>query len=257
MTNETNNNTLALLLIEKYAKSIHRLQELRNISYKSSVDSIFAAIAEAREMKLQASQMERDFRKVSHEYKESSGPVYRDWFARFCGQEWPLYFDISAQKEEITLTAIPRKFRAEYASNLASIGGTLDAITRSLAIMFGDENTNYETVLKEYFKPEARGTNDGKYTRLILPEIQALKDNGLNLKEWGAVAHILKTSNIATRDLCYGRSFDSWCREFLGLMGVQYKGGSVPRSKASEKEAGNNPKFNRLKRTLQRVMEDF
>lgn len=226
MAQEIDNNTLALLLIERYSKSLQRLHELRGPSSITSIDSTFATIAEAGEMAASVRQMERDFKKVLPEYGGNSRLAYRDWFVKFCGQDWPRYFNISASKEELKLASIPRKFRAEYASNLASIGRTLDDITRSLAIVFGDENTNFEAVLLEYFTPGARGTKDGKYYRLILPEIQALKEDGLTLKEWGAVAFILHNSPATT---LRKKSFDSWCKEFLSLMGVSFKPGSVPR----------------------------
>lgn len=250
----TNNETLSLLLIERYAKGLHRLQDLMNISYKSSFDTIFAGIAECREMVAQARQMKRDFDKALTEYKGSSGPAYRDWFIKFCGKDWPLYFDISAREEEIKLTAIPRPLRSEYASNLSSIGGTLDEITRSLALAFGFENTHFEMELKKYFTPSARGTNDGKYNRLIIPEFQALKDDGLTLKEWGAVACMLQNSSAATREL-RDKSFDAWCREFLGIMGVPFGERSVPRWGESQSQAENNSRLQRLMKALEGVAD--
>lgn len=251
---EMNDSAIALLLIEQYSKSLHRLNELREVSSTSSLVTIFATIKEAGEMALSVRQMERDFKKVQPEYEGDSRLAYRDWFTRFCGQDWPRYFNISASKEELKLASIPRKFRAEYASNLASIGKTLDDITRALAIVFGDENTNFEAVLRAYFKPEAKGTNDGKYNRLILPEIQALKDDGLTLKEWGAVAYILQNSKSTTPEL-HKKSFDAWCKEFFPLMGVSFKPSSVPRYNDSIR-ISESQKFARLKLCLNTITDD-
>lgn len=245
---EKNNNTLALLLIERYSKSLQRLNELREVSSTSSVDTIFSTITDAQEMEDSVRQIERDFKKVMQEYGGSSRLAYRDWFIKFCGQKWPLYFHISAPEEEIKLASIPRKFRAEYASNLASIGRTLDDITRSLAIVFGFENIDYETLLREYFTPEARGTNDVQYNRLVLPEIQALKADGLSLKEWGAVASILYDSKATTIQQTHG-SFNSWVQEFLSFMGISFKPGSVPKLSNSRTISGGQ-KFAKFRRAI-------
>lgn len=254
MAQVIDNNTLALLLIERYAKCLQRLHELRRgPSSIASIDTTFATITEAQKMADSVRQMGRDFKKVQPEYEGNSRLAYRDWFTKFCGQDWPYYFNISASKEELKLASIPRNFRAEYASNLASIGRTIDDITRSLAIVFGDENTNFEAVLRAYFKPEAKGTNDGKYYRLILPEIQALKDDGLTLKEWGAVAYILQNSKSTTPEL-HKKSFDAWCKEFFPLMGVSFKPGSVPRFGDSQ-ATSEGGKFAGLKKILDKVLD--
>lgn len=247
------NNTLALLLIERYSKSLQRLHELREVSSTSSVDTIFATIAEARKMVDSVRQMERDFKKVLPEYEGSSRLAYRDWFIKYCGQKWPLFFHISAPEEEIILASIPRRFRAEYASNLEAIGRTLDDITHSLAFVFGFEKVNY-LALRECFKPEARGTNDCLYNSVILPEIQTLVDNGLLLKEWGAVACILQNSkNAITKEVC-SKSFDAWCKEFLSFVRVPFKRGSVPRWRASEIKSEDG-KFARLKQCLRALTD--
>lgn len=247
---EIDNNALALLLIERYAKSLHRLQDLREVSSTSSINTIFATIKEAGEMVGSVRQMERDFKKMIPEYEGGSRLAYRRWFKRFCGKDWPRYFNISAPEEEINLecSPIPRRLLAEYASNLEAIGRTLDDITHSLAFMFGFEKVNY-LALRDCFKPEARGTKDCLYNSVILPEIQTLIDNGLLLKEWGAVACILQDSKNAITKEVYSKTFDAWCKEFLSFMRVPFKSGSVPRWGASEK-ISEDVKFTRLKQRL-------
>lgn len=243
-------NTLALLLIERYSKSLHRLQDLQEVSSTSSINTIFATIAEAREMVDSVRQMETDFKKVLPEYEGSSRLVYSDWFVKFCGPDWPLYFNVSASTEEIKRVFIPRKFRAEYAQNLESIGKTLDDITHSLAFVFGFEKVNY-LALRDCFTPEARGKNDGLFNRLILPEIRALRGDGLKLYEWGAVAFIIQDSEAATDELS-NKSFDSWCKEFFTLLQIPFKPGSIPRKQGS-KRISNDWKFSKLVQVLNTI----
>lgn len=246
-------NTLALLLIERYSKSLHRLNGLREVCQVStSLDSLlvnYNKVEEARKMVDSVRQMEQDFKKVMPEY-EKSPRGYLRWLNRCFGKEWPLYLNISAKKEEQKQVYIPAKHLTEYASNLEAIGRTLDDITRSLAFALGFEKVNY-LALREYFTPKARGANDKKFKNSILPEIRKLRNDGLSLKEWGAVAYIIRDSEAVT-DKLTKKSFDSWCREFLALMRVPFTNNSVPRMITCKKKSWDG-KFSKLVAALNYV----